>query len=57
MILLVAAGEGFAVLNQKPSHDTTYTGQPVVTVPIRDDTTPRDPLRRRTATRPRRRKS
>jgi len=28
---LVAAGEGFAVLNQKPSHDTTYTGQPVVT--------------------------
>jgi DNA-binding transcriptional LysR family regulator len=39
---LVAAGEGFAVLNQKPSHDTTYTGQPVVTVPIRDDITPLD---------------
>jgi DNA-binding transcriptional LysR family regulator len=24
---LVAAGEGFAVLNQRPLHDTTYTGQ------------------------------
>ena len=39
---LVAAGEGFAVLNQKPLHDTTYTGQQVVTVPIRDEITPLD---------------
>jgi hypothetical protein len=30
------------VLNQKPWHDTTYTGQPVVSVPIRDDITPLD---------------
>jgi DNA-binding transcriptional LysR family regulator len=37
---LVAAGEGFAVLNQKPSRDTTYTGQRVVAVPIRDDIAP-----------------
>jgi DNA-binding transcriptional LysR family regulator len=39
---LVAAGEGFAVLNQRPLHDTTYTGQQVVTVPIRDEITPLD---------------
>ena len=39
---LVAAGEGFAVLNQKPPQDTTYTGQRVVTVPIRDDIAPLD---------------
>ena len=30
------------MLNQKPWHDTTYTGQPVVTVPVRDDITPLD---------------
>jgi DNA-binding transcriptional LysR family regulator len=39
---LVAAGEGFAVLNQKPSNDTTYTGQRVVTVPISDGIAPLD---------------
>ncbi len=39
---LVAAGEGFTVLNQRPGNDTTYTGQRVVAVPIGDDIAPLD---------------
>jgi DNA-binding transcriptional LysR family regulator len=37
---LVAAGHGYAVLNQRPVHDTTYAGGAVVTLPLRDDLEP-----------------
>lgn len=34
---MVAAGHGYAVLNQRPAHDETYAGGKVVALPIADD--------------------
>lgn len=34
---MVAAGHGYAVLNQRPSHDQTYSGGEVVCLPIADE--------------------
>jgi DNA-binding transcriptional LysR family regulator len=39
---LVAAGQGFAVLNQRPAHSVTYAGQGIVALTIRDDLAPLD---------------
>lgn len=37
---LVANGHGYALLNQKPAHDQTYSGQRVVTLTLRDELPP-----------------
>lgn len=37
---LVAHGHGFALLNQHPAFDTTYDGERVVTLEVRDDVEP-----------------
>jgi len=39
---LVAAGEGFAVLNQQPAHRLTYAGRSLVTLSIKDRIAPLD---------------
>lgn len=37
---LVAEGQGYAILNQRPAYATTYGGSPVVTLPIIDELKP-----------------
>ncbi|MFE4667003.1 LysR family transcriptional regulator [Streptomyces sp. NPDC056716] len=37
---LVAEGHGYAVLNQRPAHGTTYNGRSVVAVPLLDEVEP-----------------
>jgi len=37
---MVAHGHGFALLNQRPSHDTTYDGGRVVRLELRDPVEP-----------------
>ncbi|GAA4838879.1 LysR family transcriptional regulator [Saccharopolyspora rosea] len=37
---LVAAGHGYAILNQRPAADTTYDGGRVVTLPLLDESPP-----------------
>lgn len=37
---LVAHGQGFALLNQRPAHETTYSGGRTVSLPLRDDVPP-----------------
>jgi DNA-binding transcriptional LysR family regulator len=37
---LVAAGQGFAILNQRPATDTTYDGGRVVALELTDDLPP-----------------
>lgn len=39
---MVASGHGYAVLNQKPAHDLTYSGGRLVTLPIEEDLPPLD---------------
>ncbi|MFT4082779.1 MAG: LysR family transcriptional regulator [Nocardioides sp.] len=39
---MVAAGHGYAVLNQRPAHDLTYAGGRVVALPIREELAPLD---------------
>jgi DNA-binding transcriptional LysR family regulator len=39
---LVAGGHGFALLNQRPAHDSTYAGGRVVPLALRDEVPPRD---------------